>query len=397
MNTVARNSSRSSIKDAAEALFTKRAAAPEVRKPRILEDTSKPVVVETRTRRSLLGLRPAQSASTVDHAVTAIALSAGNDNGGLPPTEYQKVSAMVAAGLYEQAAKLAAKLINADGEAGFFTYGSTAEFRLVDAWVKRQIHEGTKCRISEFCELTPELAQILLTSNKGNRRVNAANLGAIMRDMAQGRWAANGETVIVSKDGMLNDGQHRCFGAIITGSCIETAVAFGVDRDSIATVDIGRKRTGADRLGIGGVTNYVLMSAVSSLVIQMKSNRSPTPAETDAFFFEKRELIESACAASGTNMKGVGPSPAGAAAAYLISIDHRPADIAAFFAAVRSGEMMPKRDPRMVLHRSIFNSQYKVKMSRDNWVRAFVAHFIAHKNNKTMSSLTSDVTLTWGI
>lgn len=375
------------------------------RQPRILEDTPKPVIVETRRSRGMAAKAARHAADAlfkspakiIDHAVVSAVAASSVSVGERPPTDCEKVFALVATGQYEQAAKLAAKLINSDAEAGLFVYGGTAEFRLVEAWVKQQVRDGKVARTSNFCELTPELAQILLLSNKGNRRVNAANLGAIMRDMAQGRWQPNGETVIISKEGQLNDGQHRCFGALITGACVETAVAFGVERESIATVDIGRKRTGADRLGIGGVTNYVPMSAISSLVLQMKNGRAPTPAETDAFFFENREMIESAHSSAGSNMKGVGPSAAGAAAAYLISIDHSPAAISAFFSAVRSGEMMPKRDPRMLLHKSIFDARYKVKLSRDNWVRAFVAHFIAHKNGKTMSSVTCDVTLTWGI
>ncbi|WP_367354230.1 hypothetical protein [Agrobacterium pusense] len=375
------------------------------RQPRILEDTPKPVIVETRRSRGLAAKAARHAADAlfkspakmIDHAVVSAVAASSVSGGERPPTDYEKVFALVASDQFEQAARLASKLINSDVESGLFVYGGTANFRAVESWVKHQIRVGNTARTSEFRELTPELAQILLLSNKGNRRVNAANLAAIMRDMAQGRWQPNGETIIVSKEGMLNDGQHRCFGALLTGACIETAVAFGVDRESIATVDIGRKRTGADRLGIGGVTNYVLMSAVSGLVLQMKNNRAPTPAETDAFFFDNRELIESACAASGTSMKGVGPSAGGAAAAYLISIGHSPVGISQFFTAVRSGEMMPKRDPRMLLHKAIFDARYKVKLSKDNWVRAFIAHFIAHKNGKTMSSVNWDVTLTWGI
>lgn len=346
----------------------------------------RPVVVETKKKRTLN--MPARLA---DHAATAMLAAA------VAPTEHDKVLAHVADGNYEAAAKLAAKLINADNDIGFFIHGANPEFQLVDVWFKGRIRAATKNKVSEFCELTPELAQILLLNNKGNRRVNSANLAGIMRDMASGRWAANGETIIVSKDGLLNDGQHRCFAALITGACVETAVAFGVDRDSMATIDIGRKRTGADRLGIGGVSNYVPMSAISNLILEMKNGRSATPAETDEFFYANRELVEKAHSAAGTNMKGVGPSAAGAACAYLISLGHRQADVAAFFASVRSGEMMPKRDPRMVLHRSIFDARYKAKLSRDNWVKAFVAHFVAHKSGKTMQSVTYDVTLTWGI
>lgn len=377
----------------------------------------KPVVVETKRRvlspkqaaEALFAKRAAQLVTPADHAVvTAIAsiptapvdhvfgevVTAPKEQ---PKTDHDKVSDLISDGKYEAAAKLAAKLINAGNDSGFFVYSNSAEYYLVESWFDRMVESGKKAKISEFCDLTPELAQILLLRNSGNRRVHPANLAVIMRDMASGRWMANGETIIVSGDGGLNDGQHRSFGALLTRSCVETAIAFGVDRSSMTTIDIGRKRTGGDRLGIGGVQNYVPMSAISNLIIEMKSGRAATPAETDQFFFENQQLIERSHSAAGSNMKGIGPSAAGAACAYLISSGYSQEDVASFFHAIRSGEMMPKRDPRMVLHKAIFDARFKVKTSRDNWVRAFVAHFLAMKAGKTMSSVTWETNLVWEI
>lgn len=65
-------------KDAAEALFAKRAAPSAV--PRILEDTSKPVVVEMKRRKTAAA--NANAPTSVDHAVVA-AVSGGGGN--LPP------------------------------------------------------------------------------------------------------------------------------------------------------------------------------------------------------------------------------------------------------------------------------------------------------------------------
>lgn len=364
------------------------------RQVRILEDAPKPVVVETRKRHPIT-VKP--KTTIIDFATTAAIASTIKKTSGQPKSDHEKVLEMVSTGQYEAAAKLAAKLINSDNDIGFFIHGGSDEFSLVDAWFKGRVRAAAQNKISEFCPLTPELAQILLLKNKGNRRVNSANLGGIMRDMASSRWAANGETIIVSKDGLLNDGQHRCFAALITGASVETAIVFGVDRETMATIDIGRKRTGADRLGLSGVQNYVPMSAISNLILEMKNGRLPTPAETDEFFYANRELVEAANSAAGSNMKGIGPSAAGAACAYLIAAGYRQAEIAEFFVAIRSGEMMPKRDPRMVLHKSIFDARFKLKLSRDNWVRAFVAHFISHKAGKTTASVVWDITLAWGI
>lgn len=365
------------------------------KQPRILEDVSRAVVVEKVRRRGNLS----RAARAVDHAVvTAVAsMATTSKSPAVMDGDHAKVSGLVADGRYEDAAKLAARLINSGQSDGFFVYGGTDEFSLVSDWFNTMVDDAKTEKVSEFCELTPELAQIILLHNTGNRRVHASNLAVIMRDMASGRWTSNGETIIVSKDGTLNDGQHRSFAALLTGSCVETAFAFGVDRSTMATVDIGRKRTGADRLGIGGVPNQVPMSAISNLVIEMMTGRAATPAETDEFFFKHKELIESSHAAAGSSMKGVGPSASGAASAYLISQGFKQEDVAAFFASVKSGEMMPKRDPRMVLHKAIFDSRFKIKLSRDNWVRAFVVHFIAHREGKTLSAVVWDTDLAWSI
>lgn len=381
-------------KDAAEALFAKR-AAPSPVAPRILEDAARPVVVETVRKRGLVK----REAKQVDHAVVAAVanLVSPARTPAVMTGDHAKVAALVADGRYEEASKLAAKLINHGKADGFFVYGETEEFALVDGWFKSMVSESQTEKLCEFCELTPELAQIILARNAGNRRVHASNLAVIMRDMVSGRWTSNGETIIVSKDGELNDGQHRSFAALLTGSCVETAFAFGVDRSTIANVDTGRKRTGADRLNINKVPNYVPMSAISNLVIEMMTGRAATPAETDEFFFQHKELIEKAHAAAGSSMKGVGPSASGAASAYLISQGFKQEQVAAFFASIKSGEMMPKRDPRMVLHKAIFDSRFKIKLSRDNWVRAFVAHFIAYRDGKTKNAVEWDVVLTWSI
>lgn len=69
-----------SAREVAEAVFAKRAAP--VAAPRILEDAPKPVVVETRRRRS--------PATSVDHAVVALAAGGGNGGAGddAPPNAY---------------------------------------------------------------------------------------------------------------------------------------------------------------------------------------------------------------------------------------------------------------------------------------------------------------------
>lgn len=297
--------------------------------------------------------------------------SAANVNAELAGTDYGKVRDLIDSGNFEAASKLAARLINLNDDGLFFTYNTTEASRRL----RRAIDEGM--RSSGFQSLDPALAQVLLVQNDGNRRVNARNLANIMRDISQGGWQVNGESLIISEDGRLNDGQHRCYAVLLTGKAIDTNIAFGVPRSSMRTVDTGEKRQAKDRLNIAGVQDYVRLSAISSLAFETYIGRQPTPSEADDYFHENREIIERAASAAGSSMKGVGPSAVGVASLHLLRMGFPDADIKAFFAKVRSGEMLAKNDPRMTLHRAIFVDRYKIKLSRDNWLRAFVNHYVA--------------------
>lgn len=384
-------------KEAAEALFAKRAAPKAVAAgavaPRILEDAPKPVVVETRRSRGAAA-RAAAGVKPIDHAVVAVVA-------GLPEPishdgEHARVVALIAEGDIKQAARIAARLINNGNVGGFFVYGGTRAFAEATARHEALISKSSG-EAATVVTVTPEFAQVLLLNNSGNRRVGAKNLEDIMRDMIGGHWALNGESLIVSSDGKLNDGQHRCYAALLARWAFRTTLSFGVERATIGTVNIGKKRTGSDRLGIAGVKNSVPLSALSTLLFELIHKRKPTPAETDAYYSENEAQIVAANACCGDNMKGVGRAAAGGAAFYLLERGYLEDEIRSFFTSIRSGEMMAKRDPRMVLHKAIYDSRMKIKLSRENWVSAFVAHFFAHKGQKSVSSVTWEISLTWEI
>ena len=335
----------------AEALFNKPAAAA---KPRILEDAPKAAITSGLATRS----------AAVKHAST-------NE------TEHDKVFRLVREGRFEEAARIAARLINADNDEGFFVYSGTPEFDKAIAWHRRMITDGEPHANVHI--ITSERAQILLLNNDGNRRVKALNLAKIMRDIAEGRFEINGESIIICKDGTVNDGQHRSFGVLLTGKPIETVVSYGVTKQSMRTVDIGDKRQAKDRLAIAGVNDYVRLSAIASFAFETYFDRSPTPSEVDDYFHDNRSQIEEAASAAGTPVKGAGPSVCGVAALHLLSLGFISNDINDFFRRVRNGEDMKRGNPALILHKALFNSEHKLKLSRESWLRAFVHHFISWK------------------
>ncbi len=361
-----------SAREVAEAVFAKRAAP--VAAPRILEDVSgqRPDA----DRRRLLGLPLAKN----DNAAPAPVAT-----GSEPPTretEHEKVFRLAGERKFEEAARLAARLINAGDVVGFLIYGHSSDYRRAKAWFDDMVKTTKRSAASVIHTITPELAQIIVENNDGNRRVNTANLATIMRDIADDRWQLNGASFALSKDGRNNDGQHRAFGVLLTGRSIKSGITFGLQRESMKTVDIGRKRTGADRLGIAGVSDYIKKSAIAGMLFEIYYGRKPTPAESDDYFHDNKDIIERAVSVMGSNINGVGPSAAGAAAVHLFKLGYQDQEIRQFFVDIRAGEGNGKRDPRRVLYRAIYDSRDKIKLSRDNWFRALVNHFIALKEGR---------------
>ena len=134
------------------------------------------------------------------------------------------------------------------------------------SWFARRVQRGQKEIFTEIVTVTPDIARRLLETNKDNRKINEAQVRQIADDIEHGRYVLNGETIVLSKEGLLNDGQHRLEGVVRANKPIQTAMMFGVDRKSRFTVDMGRARRTSEFLAMQGVVNYVGCAATSSLL-----------------------------------------------------------------------------------------------------------------------------------
>ncbi len=103
--------------------------------------------------------------------------------------------------------------------------------------------------------ITPEFAAELLGGNSHNRHIRQRHVldlaGAIMR----GEWQLNGDTILVSAESELLDGQHRLLAVIEANEAIESLVAYGVEASVMKTKDTGKVRSVADHLRIRGVAS----------------------------------------------------------------------------------------------------------------------------------------------
>jgi hypothetical protein len=94
---------------------------------------------------------------------------------------------------------------------------------------------------TELVEMTEPICQCLLGKNTHNRLVRNGIVGRISTDMHTGNWLFNGDTIKVSPDGTLLDGQHRllawmverrpdCWFLIVRGVSVEAQML--MDRHS---------------------------------------------------------------------------------------------------------------------------------------------------------------------
>ncbi len=115
--------------------------------------------------------------------------------------------------------------------------------------------------------IDPPMAQVMLDYNEGNRNIRPSKLDQYKRDMREGRYKFNGESLIVARNGRLNDGQHRLRAILETGLTFKSVVSFGVDPDAIDTIDLGSARSGADALNIDDVPNAAIASSLLKMVV----------------------------------------------------------------------------------------------------------------------------------
>ncbi len=113
--------------------------------------------------------------------------------------------------------------------------------------------------------IDPEMAEQILSTRKKNRAISMATVKLYTKFMREGHWVLNGQPIIFA-DNLLIDGQHRLSACVRTGIPLEVLVVELGDSSAFKTLDQGKRRNGADVLGIAGYTNTsVIFTAIGIL------------------------------------------------------------------------------------------------------------------------------------
>lgn len=215
----------------------------------------------------------------------------------------------------------------------------------------------------DLTDITPAVAKDILARNTHNRPLRDKYVDTLARDMTEGRWVANGETVKVAADGTVLDGQHRLEAAIRANFTLEDVVLVtGLPMSAQATIDIGRGRTAADNLGLNGYKNAAVLAAIARRVWQWEQGNTkfhnstvPTHTEVAAFVEKNPRVHRSAEIASATrnSFKAVRQAVTGTAHFILMGVDE--SDAVEFFAQFAHGAGLPEGHPILSLRTRFMN------------------------------------------
>jgi hypothetical protein len=150
-----------------------------------------------------------------------------------------------------------------------FTAVQNPAVRRADAWLDAMLKRGQKERFGIEGDLTPEIAEILLAKNPVNRTIKRSVLEQIERDVVAGNYTFNGEPIIISREGYINDGQHRCLAAKNTGRTVRTMFVFGLPYETRMTTDQGTAKTPGDYLTMAGLEAGNTRAAIAGYLWQV--------------------------------------------------------------------------------------------------------------------------------
>ncbi len=116
--------------------------------------------------------------------------------------------------------------------------------------------------------VTPEVAGWLLTLNTGNRKLNRSGDGVkrFIRLLRSKNWMLTGEPIIVSSEGIINDGQHRLHAILESGIPGHLDIRFGIDRSAFVATNTGVRRSIGQVLSISGKPYGPMQGAIARLL-----------------------------------------------------------------------------------------------------------------------------------
>lgn len=243
----------------------------------------------------------------------------------------------------------------------------------------------TKSEIqSDVVTITPEIATNYLNKNPKNRNMNMRTVSSYARQMKNGSWQMNGESIKLDENNQLIDGQHRMSAVVKAGIPVDMMVTFGIPTDAIKTIDTGKPRSNADHLRIHGFNGDLNVIAAAIRIINdftdgkyQEKHEKLTPTEVIEFC-EKHSGVFHSLERVPTGDKFL-PRSIAVGLHYVFS-KHNAARAEEFFAQLSSGANLSPKSPVLALRARLIGVQAESKRARVNR-RMYVSYAVAAFNS----------------
>lgn len=188
---------------------------------------------------------------------------------------------------------------------------ATAEDKMLYNSIHSKATSGEET--AEVVTLTPPVAaMIFMETNKHNRDWRVTRSESLARQMENGEWKLNGQGLQFYKDGKLADGQHRTAAIALSGVTVKTSIFYGMEKESIVTIDCGTRRNAADALQLDGIDNAKemeqIVKSVNAYEVRAKVDgvaKLESVAEVYSEVRRETELLEKAIDIGHRSSKGI--------------------------------------------------------------------------------------------
>lgn len=244
--------------------------------------------------------------------------------------------------------------------------------------------------------ITPQRARVLLDANaENNRNPKTSKIPAYARDMVTGNWHADtGETIKVSVDGRVLDGQNRLLAVIMAATPIYFDVAYDVPTSAMQVIDTGASRTAGDVLRIAGAADRMRAASIvrwsimwdAKIFVGKGGGLNPTTSEISARYLAERAAYDAASKrATDCQTRGLGTgSPSGVAHYLFWRIDQEQTH--QFYDQYVSGANLPNKSAVLALRNRMARVRTD-RINRSEQLALFVRAWNAFRAGKALESM----------
>lgn len=119
--------------------------------------------------------------------------------------------------------------------------------------------------------ITPSVAEYILSKyNNKNRALNNGTVASYSKQMREGKWKLNGETISFAIN-TLGDGQHRLAASVQSDMNFATFLVCGVETDNVTTIDTGKNRSAGDVISFTHPNHHTTLASLIKQCIYMEN------------------------------------------------------------------------------------------------------------------------------